>query len=66
MDYKADLHEAQRKADVEDIPNVFNNAMLHAPEMESFPAPQYDENVLAEMVWRMDLSTQQGIDMADH
>ncbi|MCI86661.1 hypothetical protein A2U01_0107942, partial [Trifolium medium] len=58
MDYEANLHEAQRQADVEDIPNGFNNAMPHGPEMECFPTPQYDENVLAEMVWRMDLSTQ--------
>ncbi|MCI73709.1 hypothetical protein A2U01_0094973, partial [Trifolium medium] len=66
MDYEADVQEAQRQAGVEDFPDVFTNAMPHAPEMESFPVPQYNENVLAEMVWRMDLSMQQGIDMADH
>ncbi|MCI58879.1 hypothetical protein A2U01_0080134, partial [Trifolium medium] len=34
--------------------------------MEGFPAPQYDENVLSEMLCRMDLCTQGGIDMEDN
>ncbi|MCI90201.1 hypothetical protein A2U01_0111492, partial [Trifolium medium] len=37
----------------------------NAPDMESFPAPTYDPLMLSDMLWRMDLSTQSGVDMAD-
>jgi hypothetical protein len=66
MDYSGDGGGVQFEENVE---NVMGQDIPHeenAPEMESFPAPQFDENVLAEMVCRMDLCTQNGIDMEDH
>ncbi|CAJ2671009.1 unnamed protein product [Trifolium pratense] len=70
MDYTVEGGGEEREENVE---NMMHNEMPHmsnempqAPEMESFPAPQYDANVLADMVWKMDMSTQQGIDMAGH
>ncbi|GAU48360.1 hypothetical protein TSUD_282640 [Trifolium subterraneum] len=50
MDYSGDGRGVQFEENVE---NVMGQDIPHeenAPEMESFPAPQFDENVLAEMV----------------
>ncbi|CAJ2653039.1 unnamed protein product [Trifolium pratense] len=63
MDYTVEGGGEEREENVE---NVMHHEVPQAPEMESFPAPQFDVNVLADMVWKMDMSTQQGIDMADH
>jgi hypothetical protein len=50
----------------ENVENVVNENMQHEPELQGFPAPQFDENVLSEMLCRMDLCTQAGIDMEDN
>ncbi|CAJ2647533.1 unnamed protein product [Trifolium pratense] len=63
MDYTVEGGGEEREENVE---NVMHHEVPQAPEMEGFPAPQFDVNVLADMVWKMDMSTQQGIDMADH
>ncbi|MCI68583.1 hypothetical protein A2U01_0089844, partial [Trifolium medium] len=33
--------------------------------MESFPAPNYDPLMLSDILWKMDLSTQADVDIAD-
>ncbi|CAJ2647239.1 unnamed protein product [Trifolium pratense] len=63
MDYTVEGGGEERE---ENFENVMHHDVPQAPEMEGFPAPQFDANVLADMVWKMDMSTQQGIDMADH
>ncbi|CAJ2663002.1 unnamed protein product [Trifolium pratense] len=50
----------------EPVHNVGNENQPHAPDTEGFPAPQYDESVLSEMLCRMDLCNQAGIDMEDN
>ncbi|PNX60502.1 hypothetical protein L195_g060211, partial [Trifolium pratense] len=66
MEYAEDVNEDRRREVEEELHNVINNDIPHAPEMESFPVPNFDPNVLADMVWEMDMSTQAGVDMSDH
>ncbi|MCH83853.1 hypothetical protein A2U01_0004679, partial [Trifolium medium] len=65
-DMMYDEPEAARIPREEHVENVVNDDMPQALEMEGFPAPQYDENVSSEMLCRMDLCTQGGIDMEDN
>ncbi|MCI67290.1 hypothetical protein A2U01_0088548, partial [Trifolium medium] len=48
------------------LQHVLHHHIPNDPEMESFPAPTHDVNVLAEMLWKIDMSTQAGIDMSDY
>ncbi|MCI47263.1 hypothetical protein A2U01_0068504, partial [Trifolium medium] len=41
-----------------DLQHVLHHHIPNAPEMESFPAPTHDVNVLAKMLWKIDMSTQ--------
>ncbi|CAJ2659607.1 unnamed protein product [Trifolium pratense] len=63
------MEEGQEDAGIpgeEPVHNVVNEDLPHAPDIEGFSAPQYDENVLSEMLCRMDLCNQAGIDMEDN
>ncbi|MCI53567.1 hypothetical protein A2U01_0074814, partial [Trifolium medium] len=49
----------------EELQRELNQDVPNAPTMESFPVPNYDPLMLSDMLWKMDLSNQSGVDMAD-
>ncbi|MCI41440.1 hypothetical protein A2U01_0062673, partial [Trifolium medium] len=64
MDY-ANVDVGRRQGLEEELQHELNQDVPNAPEMERFPAPTFDLDRLSDMLWRMDLSTQAGVDMVD-
>ncbi|MCI64761.1 hypothetical protein A2U01_0086019, partial [Trifolium medium] len=64
MDY-AHVDVGRRQGLEEELQRELNQDVPNAPDIESFPAPTYDPLMLSDMLWKMDLSTQTGVDMAD-
>ncbi|MCI40983.1 hypothetical protein A2U01_0062216, partial [Trifolium medium] len=64
MDY-ANMDVGRGQGLDEELQHMLNQDVPNAPHMESLPAPTYDPLMLSDMLWKMDLSTQSGVDMAD-